>query len=311
MLLAVGCNSASEPRFGEIPSETMYSIARLKALCDGDAAVIIAQDATIQGQVIANDLYGEFDREIVIQDDSGGITIAIDDDRLADRFPFGAVVTVRCNGLVLRDYGGKIKLGTLPGQYDVGRIPAEEIDRYFRIFAEPDGVPRENRLRFSEITFSHIDTRVRFDNIRFLDTDCAWCDTDPDTSEFSTTERMIANDAGETFSVRTLWCCDYAGEPLPEGTGSLVGVIDYFGGKYALQVTFHEKEFADGSAGLARYEGGGSAGGSGSGEEGKEAESRAGSRDEAFSATEEQGPIRRVPESRNAGGGSDTAGTNG
>ncbi len=38
--------------------------------------------------------------------------------------------------------------------------------------------------------------------------------------------------------------CVYAKEPLPQGTGSLYGIIDYFAGKYTLRVTNREAEFS-------------------------------------------------------------------
>lgn len=37
--------------------------------------------------------------------------------------------------------------------------------------------------------------------------------------------------------MRTLGSCSYAKEPLPEGRGSLYGVVDCFSGKYSLRVT--------------------------------------------------------------------------
>lgn len=49
---------------------------------------------------------------------------------------------------------------------------------------------------------------------------------------------------GRTFTVRTAATCVYAKEPLPQGTGSLYGIIDYFAGKYTLRVTNREAEFS-------------------------------------------------------------------
>ena len=62
---------------------------------------------------------------------------------------------------------------------------------------------------------------------------------------------------GNRFFVRTLWSCYYGTEPLPEGDGALTGVIDYFGGKYTLRVTFREKEFPVTEGERFLYEGGG------------------------------------------------------
>lgn len=87
-------------------------------------------------------------------------------------------------------------------------------------------------------------TRVRFDDVRFADAGKTWCDTDPETGRAVATEREIVDTRGRTFTVRTAATCVYAKEPLPQGTGSLYGIIDYFAGKYTLRVTNREAEFS-------------------------------------------------------------------
>ncbi len=245
LLLLAGCNAASKPEFDSMARESLISIAQLKTWCDGHSSAPVTRDATICGQVVANDLYGEFLRTIVIQDDSGGISIAIEGERLCRDFPFGAWVEVRCNGLALRDFGGKILLGTTPDEYGNDEIPEEEINRHFKVL---DGdPPLAAGISFDEVESARIDTRVRFDHVRFVDAGAKWCDVDPESGESITTERMIIDQTGNVFPVRTIWNCDYAQEPLPAGSGSLIGVIDYFGGKFSLRVTFREMEFPEDS----------------------------------------------------------------
>ena len=80
--------------------------------------------------------------------------------------------------------------------------------------------------------------------MRFADAGKNWCDTDPETGRAVATEREIVDTRGRTFTVRTAATCVYAKEPLPQGTGSLYGIIDYFAGKYTLRVTNREAEFS-------------------------------------------------------------------
>lgn len=240
--LLSGCSSASEPRYNPAPDESRISIAGLKSRSDGETSTPVTEDLTIRGQVVANDLYGEFNREIVIQDTSGGIGIALEGERLCVQYPFGTLVEVRCNGLVLSDYGGKIELGYRPDEFGSRAIPAEEINRYVRILSDPAPSPRAVRLNFNEVDSRNINTRVRFDGVRFSEPGSSWCDTD-ETGRTVTTEREITDLNGNRFIVRTLRYCDYAMEDLPSGEGSLIGIIDYFGGTFSLRVTFHEMDF--------------------------------------------------------------------
>lgn len=243
LLLPGGCDKATKPEYVVCPPESEYSISYLKSLCDGKSSVAITQDITVYGFVTANDLYGEYDRMIVVEDSSDGIAIAIDHTPLADLFPFGYIAAVRCNGLMLYDYGGKILLGTAPGDDGIGRIPRDELARY--IHADPpagEARPVE-RLTFDAVSARHIDTRVCFEGVHFTEAG-SWCDTDPETHRTVTTERQIADAQGRTFTVRTAGTCTYAKEPVPQGTGSLYGIIDYFAGKYTLRVTNREAFFA-------------------------------------------------------------------
>lgn len=239
LLLLASCDKTSESEFG---GETgMHSIAYLKSLC-GAAAVPVRQDITVRGRITGNDRYGEFYKTLVLEDASGGISIAADHDALADEYPFALEVTVHCNGLTLYDYGGKILLGTTPGDDGIGRIAQQDLARYLR--AElPDGtLPRPAPVAIPQITLHHTDMYVRLDNVRFADAG-TWCDTDPDTHRSITTEHRIVDTAGNGFTVRTAGTCTYAKLPVPSGTGTLCGIIDYFNGKFTLRITNCEAEF--------------------------------------------------------------------
>lgn len=241
------CDKSSEPRFGNKGGEEATStIARLKSLCTGECTPVTA-DITVGGVVTANDLYGEFHKTLVIQDESGGISIAVDGAELYVDYPVGAAVTVYCNGLTLCDYGGKVQLGTTPADaYGAGRIPRAELGRYLRVSGDGGNPLRPAALTFGEIGPRHIDTYVYFNGVHFAETG-NWCDTDPETGRPVTTERLLADGTGRTLPVRTSGTCTYATEPVPQGTGSIYGVIDYFNGKYTLRVTNREIDFATGA----------------------------------------------------------------
>ena len=214
LLLLAGCDKATEPGFAEAPEVSRHTVAYLKSLCDGRSSAAVTQDITIRGFITANDLYGEFDRTIVVEDPSGGIAIAAGHPSLADDYPFGAIATVRCNGLTLCNYGGKIELGAEPGDYGAGTIPREELSRHIRVTLPEEGEShRAAPLTFGEVSARHIDTRVRFDGVRFAEPGKAWCDTDPETGRTVATERTILDAAGNEFTVRSAATCAYAMSP--------------------------------------------------------------------------------------------------
>lgn len=234
------CDRTSELPFAGNPAE-VRTIAHLKSLCEGDC-VTVTRDITLRGTVTANDCYGEFYKTLVVGDESGGIAIAVDHPELFLDYSVGDELTVRCNGLALCEYGGKVQLGIAPvDDSGAGRIPRQELDRYLR----PTGryvEPLPTLLTISEIGQRHIDTYVCLEGVRFTEM-ASWCDTDPLTHRTVTTERKVVDAAGDTLRVRTLGTCSYAKEPVPSGTGSLCGIIDYFNGRYSLRVVNREVEF--------------------------------------------------------------------
>lgn len=238
-VLLISCDKSTEPRFDQATG--VRSIASLKALCEG-ASFAIRHDIAIRGRVTGNDRYGEFYKTLVVEDASGGISIAADRSDLWADYPFGCNITVHCNGLTLYDYGGKIVLGTIPGtDYagGAGRIPENDLPRYLTVNSPDEAPPQPQRLSIPDIDIRHADRYLRLEGIRFTDTG-PWCDIDPGTHRPITTEHTIVDAAGNTFPVRVAGTCIYAKEPIPGGTGALCGIIDYFNGKFSLRMTNYE-----------------------------------------------------------------------
>lgn len=241
LLLLGGCDRATRPHF-EGPPGQLHTIAYLKSRCTRPS-VVLAEDIAIRGRVVSSDRYREFDRMLVLEDAGGGISVALDCPSTADEYPFGTTLTLYCNGLVLCNYGGKIQIGTAPGDYGAGRIPAEELPARLRREPAAPEPPEAAEITIGELSARHVDTYVRIDGVRFT-APGTWCDTDPETGRPIATEREVVDATGARLRVRTIGSCTYANEPLPEGTGSLKGIVDCFGGSYSLRVVNRSAEFS-------------------------------------------------------------------
>lgn len=251
-LLTGGCDRSSALSHDDEASP--HTIVYLRSLCKGPS-VRIAQDVIVRGVVTANDIYGEFYKTLIIQDESGAIEIAADHPALSDDYPLYSEVVVHCNGLYLAEYGGKVQLGAKPdSEYGAGRIPQTELGRYIRKTA--DNMPLEAiAMTFGQVAIRHVGMYVRFDGVYFTQQG-TWCDMD-ENDRPQTTDREIADAAGERFIVRTLSTCIYAKEKLPSGEGSLYGIIDYFNGKYSLRIIRWKVFFANSEAFPTAYPSGG------------------------------------------------------
>lgn len=240
--VAAGCSRSSGLDYPEPNEGGTHSIAWLKSQCKG-ASYLLTEDIVVRGRVVANDCYGEWSRSLIIADETGGITVFADASQLADRYPFGVTVVLYADGLRLYDYGGKIVVGSAtPSVYGFG-IEEAAIASHLHRGADLPSAPEPRTVSLANIAAEHVDTYVRVAGVRFLEQGSAWCDKDTETGCYVATDRMIVDDAGNMFCVRTAGSCDYAKEPLPSGKGSLCGVVDYFNGKYSLRVVNRDFDF--------------------------------------------------------------------
>lgn len=220
----------------------VQSISVLKSLYH-DRSTRITPDISIQGYIVANDTSGEFYKEIVVEDDTGGIVVSIDDEKLYRTYRLYDFVTINCQGLALGNEGGTLLLGIYPtGDYAADRIPSGEGSRYIAV-TQAASRREPLTLTFDAITPRHISRYVRFDRVRFAESGTTWCDFDPENGDPITTDRILVDEAGRQFVVRTDRRCDYARKQLPSGTGTLCGIVEYFNGVYRLRVTNHEIVF--------------------------------------------------------------------
>ena len=246
LLIAIGtlsiltaCNRSTELTYDNTAGR-FVSIAYLKSLSHGTSTPIV-QELKISGVVMANDIRGEFYKTLIIEDSTAGIEVAVDHTALADLFPLGAQVTVYCSGLALGDYGGKIQLGAQPTDaYSVDRIDREEIDRYLRCTSLNAGTRRPHTVQIGSLRPDDVDTYVHFDKVYFPEAGTTWCDRDSLTDELRTTVRTLADYTGAQLPVHVAPTCHYATEPIPQGTGSVNGIVDWFNGELSLRIINYE-----------------------------------------------------------------------
>ncbi len=240
ILLLAACDTATEPEYGEAGNRR--TIASVQALCDHRQRFDITEDITIRGRVTANDRFGEFVHKLIVEDATGGLEIAAEGERLADRYPFGCEVDIHCNGLTLCEYGGKIVLGYGTSEFGAGRISERDIDRFIRPRLPEGDSPTPQRIGFAEVSMRHVDCYVQLDNVTLPDGGC-WCRRDTLSGDFVTTEHRMVDDAGRELTLRVAATVSYAKEPLPEGKGSICGIVDYFAGRFSLRPTNHNIDF--------------------------------------------------------------------
>lgn len=237
------CGDNALPTFDE-PAQSTISVAHLKSLCKSSSTTI-KDDVSVVAYVVANDLYGEYNKAIVVGDDSGCIEVLVNHVPTATHFPVSAQVKIHCTGLALGTNGGKIILGAQPtAEYRVDYITPSLVAQHFHIDRSCAFEILPQKVAIADLSTRHIGNYVALNNITFGDdAGLAWCDIDPETNKYVTTMRTLHDKEGHKLQVRTLAECSYRHEKIPLGVGTVWGIVEYFNDTYSLRIVNHNIAF--------------------------------------------------------------------
>ena len=193
--------------------------------------IAITDELYFEGTVVSSGEHGNFYKELVIADATGGITLKADDRDVWQKYPQWSSVTVQLSGLVLGSYGGKAELGTTSSDpaYQTQYISGDMVARHVKLRgggAKPDVRP----IVIEKLGPSDIGTYRMIGGLSY----------DPDSpanSDASRTwngNRCFKDSAGDSIVVRTSSYADFAGREISDAPLSLEGVVGYFNRTYQL-----------------------------------------------------------------------------
>jgi hypothetical protein len=213
------------------------TIAGLKDMYSG-ALMEITADTIIQGIVTANDESGNIYKKLYIQDNTAGIELTIDQVDLYTEYKLGQRIFIKCKGLYIGAYGGTIQLGYGDYNGSPNRIPAVMIPDHIFRDSLPGKAPVPFILNLAGSLNEKISMLVQVDSVRFPDHGKPFV-----ASGESYTNRDIADKfgnviviGGENFIVRSSSYANFANTPMPDGKGSLVGILSIYNGQYQMYI---------------------------------------------------------------------------
>ncbi len=215
-----------------------HSIAQLKSLnglyspATGGDTTLIGEDILISGIVVADDRSGNFYKQIVIQDSTGGLFVNIDGYSLFSQFPVGRRVYVRCKGLYLGYNGGTMELGaSLTEQLGVTGISGSAIGDHI-VKGAVGNVVRDTPVMLSQVRSitagsanRHLVGRlIAVRDVQFADTGVAY------SAPSATSNRLLTDCAGSsaTLTVRTSNYADFHSIGVASGRGSISGIYTVY-----------------------------------------------------------------------------------
>lgn len=226
----------------EATIEANTTIAELKAMVwqtDRNYVTEVGKTGTqniiIAGRVVSNDKAGNVFKNVVLQDNSGAITVAINAYDLYETYQQGQQIVVDMTGLKVGGYNGLLQVGD-EGTYNGAPSMTFMTPELFAEHAQQNGLARLERIDTLLTTIPELTTAkgsveglqkwqsqfIRLDNVAFEDAGQPFAGS-------STADRYVKDENGNRINVRNSSYADFANAILPSGKGSIAGILSYYG----------------------------------------------------------------------------------
>lgn len=217
------------PKFVLPDGGSIISIKSLNARHTVSGALdSINDNVYVTGIVVSSDESGNIYKSLYIQDTSGGLLISIDATSLYNAYHLGQRIYVKCKGLFMGDYGGMTQIG-LPNNGTIGRIPSPVIDQYLLLDSLPGAVPAAKLVTISALGPNDLGTLIKLENVHFMDIGMPYSDAG------ASSNRNIS-DGSSTLVMRNSNYATFASTLIPDGTGTIYGILGTFGGTLQLYI---------------------------------------------------------------------------
>lgn len=204
------------------------SIAQLKAWPVNKA---ISEDLTIYGIITADDKSGNFYKQIIIEDSTGGIAVLLDGNSLYNDYPVGRKIYIKCKDLYLGNYNDLPQLGYTPdGTGSITGIPSTLFNTYI-VKANYPNVIEPLNLPLSQLAvtdYSLLNRIVTIDGLEFdsLNTFKKYADPAPSSG----TSRTLKDCNGSTIILRSSGYAKFQPLLTPAGKGSITAIYTSYKG---------------------------------------------------------------------------------
>lgn len=209
-----GCGDAAPP--------VTTTIRDVQRQLEGQG-VPVTGDIVVAGRVTTSDRSENFYRTLCIEDDGAGMEIMAGLDHLHNDYPIGTRLTVRLQGLALGRHYGVLQAGRPPAPGSgyatdyIGSRPA--LDKAVVRGCEAPEAPEPVRCTLAELTEDRCGTLVRIDGLYYTPEDLS-------TGSWAGYKRFTDRQGRALYTyVRTY--ASFAGEEVPVGECSLVGILQY------------------------------------------------------------------------------------
>lgn len=226
LLLAVtfsGCRKEPDtPPLRTLPVGSVFNVKQLRGWYANEFSFLphtFSGDSSVYAVVTADEVNGNLYKNVFVQDDSAAIQLRLQN---SGGLYVGDRIRIYLKGTVLSSYNGMLQLDSVDVDNNIVKqqtlVPITPLD-----------------VSVTDVTPAIQGQLVRLNEVEFIDSEAAsmtWSDPVGQTTQ----NRTLKDCSGNTVIVRTSGYANFAGQPLPQGKGSLVAVVGQFGSTMQLYV---------------------------------------------------------------------------
>ncbi len=238
LIVAIGFSACVDRTFDEPPingedpnisAEQIVTVEDVLSHYVPGEVVALDMDKYLSAIVVADDRSGNFFRSIVVQDETGGLTVLLDDVELFNKYFEGRRLFILLKDLYVSDYAGLPQIGYTPvadgTQTDLSRIPAVLIDDIIIPGTFNNEMTPQN-LTIDDLGFAELNTLVEISDVQFSPGSSGTHYAD--FVNLNATNHSVEDCNGYDIVLRTSGYADFASALTPEGNGTIKGIFGVF-----------------------------------------------------------------------------------
>lgn len=197
-------------------------------------------DYIIKGVVVSSDKEGNIYKNLMIEDATAGLTIALDLGDYYQKYKVGQELTVNVTGLYIGNYGNCMQLGVAPSgtRKQPGRIPEEEFAARAYAYGFPHAVEPEvvtveqvNAIQPGTDEFLAMSSRlVEFKDMEFENAG------EPLAVKGSSTSRYAMDANGNRIQLYNSGLSKIWTKILPGGKGNIIGILSFYNKEWQILI---------------------------------------------------------------------------
>ncbi len=196
-------------------------------------------DTTIYGVVVADDKSGNYYKQIVIEDTSGGgLVLYLDKAYLYNDYPVGRKIYLKLKGLTLANYNGLPEIVYSADQAgNTVAIPSGLISNYITKASYPNTTVTAKGVTIEQIKGNpnaYLGTLITLSDVQFDAASNNVSYADPSASASATNRTIEKCDHSAAIIMRTSGYCNFQPYKTPVGNGSITGICSIYGGTLQL-----------------------------------------------------------------------------